>query len=220
MNPRLPPAYNIFMIAAAALALLLTAGAPQDGRSEPLLRLVYLARHQGENGAWGAFPASCTCPTPPAKPPPEVRVDEAVQAKVAAFIEALGAEAIDERERAQAGILEIGLPAASQLERAARGADAERAGRARELHARITHVRDTDGFEATGLALLAFMAAGYSHLSRDEYADPGDGARVLRFGETVKRGLKWILAAQDGQGCFDPKDPVANAVATPFRSSS
>ncbi|MDP6957365.1 MAG: hypothetical protein QF645_00990 [Planctomycetota bacterium] len=46
----------------------------------------------------------------------------------------------------------------------------------------------------TGLAILAFLGAGYSHQSQDVY----DG---ICFGEVVKKGLRWIVARQrtDGQ---------------------
>jgi hypothetical protein len=52
-----------------------------------------------------------------------------------------------------------------------------------------------------GLALLAFLGAGYSPLSRDDVADPYDPARRIRYGEVVKKGLQWLLAHQDPEGC-------------------
>jgi hypothetical protein len=54
----------------------------------------------------------------------------------------------------------------------------------------------------TGLALLAFLGAGYSHLSKDEFPDPVTPARTLKFGEVVKNGLKWLLVKQDAAGCI------------------
>ncbi|HTF57580.1 MAG TPA: hypothetical protein VK661_10135 [Planctomycetota bacterium] len=54
----------------------------------------------------------------------------------------------------------------------------------------------------TGLALLAFLGAGYTHLSKDEYPDPLVPGRKLRFGEAVKNGLKWLLSKQDPEGCI------------------
>ncbi len=53
----------------------------------------------------------------------------------------------------------------------------------------------------TGLSLLAFLGAGYTHFSRDEFPDPADPSRTLRFGETVKKGLQWLMARQDPEGC-------------------
>ncbi|HZE98458.1 MAG TPA: prenyltransferase/squalene oxidase repeat-containing protein [Planctomycetota bacterium] len=53
----------------------------------------------------------------------------------------------------------------------------------------------------TGLSILAFLGAGFSPVSRDVFPDPMDAQRVLRFGETVKRGLQWMIAHQDPEGC-------------------
>jgi hypothetical protein len=57
----------------------------------------------------------------------------------------------------------------------------------------------------TGLALLAFLGAGFSHLSRDEFADPARPGKTLRFGDAVKNGLKWLVAQQDADGCIGPR---------------
>src|SRR5579862_5259804 len=57
----------------------------------------------------------------------------------------------------------------------------------------------------TGLALLAFLGAGYSHLSRDEFPDPTRPGKTLRFGETVRNGLKWLVQQQDAEGCVGPR---------------
>jgi len=64
--------------------------------------------------------------------------------------------------------------------------------------------RDVDTGD-TGLALLAFLGAGYSHLSRDEFPDPARPGKTLRFGEAVKNGLKWLVAEQDAEGCVGPR---------------
>jgi hypothetical protein len=53
----------------------------------------------------------------------------------------------------------------------------------------------------TGLSILAFLGAGFSPLSKDEFADPIDPQRTLHFGDTVKRGLLWLIAHQDPEGC-------------------
>jgi hypothetical protein len=53
----------------------------------------------------------------------------------------------------------------------------------------------------TGLAVLAFLGAGYIPMSKDEYPDPIDPRRTLHFGDTVKRGLQWLIARQDPEGC-------------------
>jgi hypothetical protein len=44
----------------------------------------------------------------------------------------------------------------------------------------------------TGLALLAFLGAGYDTVSKNEYA------------ESLRNGLKYLKGIQDAQGCFGP----------------
>ncbi len=58
----------------------------------------------------------------------------------------------------------------------------------------------TDDHDAgvTGLSLLAFLGAGYSHLSTDVH----DG---IRFGDVVRKALQWIMARQDAEGCIGPR---------------
>ncbi|MBI2921154.1 MAG: terpene cyclase/mutase family protein [Planctomycetes bacterium] len=53
----------------------------------------------------------------------------------------------------------------------------------------------------TGLALLAFLGAGYTHLTRESYVDPVSG-KTISWGTTIKDGLKWLLQNQDAEGCF------------------
>jgi len=50
----------------------------------------------------------------------------------------------------------------------------------------------------TGLALLAFLGAGYSHQSRDIIEG-------VRLGEVVLKGLQWMLGQQDPDGCVGPR---------------
>jgi hypothetical protein len=47
----------------------------------------------------------------------------------------------------------------------------------------------------TGLALLAFLGAGYSHLSKDMH----DG---ISFGTVVRTGLQKLMTVQDAEGCI------------------
>ncbi len=58
-----------------------------------------------------------------------------------------------------------------------------------------------DDFDAgnTGLAILAFLGAGYSHLSRDTY----DG---ICFGDVVRKGLQWMMSHQDPEGCIGSRN--------------
>jgi hypothetical protein len=50
----------------------------------------------------------------------------------------------------------------------------------------------------TGLAILAFLAAGHTHRS-------GEVRDGIRFGDVVSRGLQALLRAQDAQGCIGPR---------------
>jgi hypothetical protein len=54
----------------------------------------------------------------------------------------------------------------------------------------------------TGLAILAFLGAGYSQLSQDVQIDPAFPDRPLHFGQVVKKGLQYLLARQDPEGCI------------------
>ena len=53
----------------------------------------------------------------------------------------------------------------------------------------------------TSLSLLAFLGAGYTQLSKDEFVDPAVPGLTLRFGDVVKRGVQWLMAQQDPEGC-------------------
>ncbi len=57
---------------------------------------------------------------------------------------------------------------------------------------------------ATGLSMLSFLGAGYSQLSKDEFADPGTPGRILRLGEVVKKSLQWLVGRQDAAGRIGP----------------
>jgi hypothetical protein len=57
---------------------------------------------------------------------------------------------------------------------------------------------------ASGLSLLAFLGAGYTHLTRTTYTDPHSKERMA-FGKAVKRGLDRLVAQQTADGCVGPK---------------
>ncbi len=59
----------------------------------------------------------------------------------------------------------------------------------------------------TSLSLLAFLGAGFSHLSRDEYVDPVEPSRKLKFGLVVKNAMQWLIAHQDPEGCVGERTP-------------
>lgn len=69
--------------------------------------------------------------------------------------------------------------------------------------------RDSD-VAATSLTLLAFLGAGYSQLSKDEFADPADPGKVLKVGEVIKKGLQWLLSQQDAEGGVGPRRDLRN----------
>ncbi|MHC4607362.1 MAG: prenyltransferase/squalene oxidase repeat-containing protein [Planctomycetota bacterium] len=58
-----------------------------------------------------------------------------------------------------------------------------------------------DDFDAgvTGLSLLAFLGAGYSHISIEEY----DG---ICFGTVVRKGVQWLMSHQDPEGCIGSRN--------------
>ncbi len=56
----------------------------------------------------------------------------------------------------------------------------------------------------TGLSLLAFLGAGYTHLSRESYEDPYTHQKIS-FGGCVKKGIKYLQGIQDEEGCFGPR---------------
>jgi serine/threonine protein kinase len=58
----------------------------------------------------------------------------------------------------------------------------------------------------TGLALLAFLGAGYTPDSKESYLDPASSGRTLRFGDAVKRGLQALIRVQDPEGCIGERN--------------
>ncbi len=55
----------------------------------------------------------------------------------------------------------------------------------------------------TGLALLGFLGAGYSPQNSVTYTDPVTKKKTS-FGETVRRGLRWLIDHEDKEGCIGP----------------
>ncbi|MCC6738788.1 MAG: hypothetical protein IT452_07055 [Planctomycetia bacterium] len=54
---------------------------------------------------------------------------------------------------------------------------------------------------ATGLSLLAFLGAGYTHLTKETYVDPVTKKTVC-YGDVVRKAAKWLVENQDAEGCF------------------
>ncbi len=69
----------------------------------------------------------------------------------------------------------------------------------------------------TSLAILAFLGAGYTQVSRDEVYDDMSPGRSLQFGKVLKKGLQWLIERQDPEGCVGgrgPKYMYNHAIAT------
>ncbi len=184
----------------AILAILATLCAREN--EEQVSYYLYLAKHQLKDGSWGGRPEKCACPDVPA-PPPKAPDPE----KVAELIRRLGDDDPERRDEAQRELGALGEGALPALKAARDHADLEVRGRCARIAAGIAErVRGPGDVETTSLAVLAFLGAGYSQLSKDTY----DG---ICYGTVVRDGLKWLMARQDGNGRFDPKDAVANALA-------
>lgn len=58
----------------------------------------------------------------------------------------------------------------------------------------------------TGLALLAFLGAGYTHLTpKGETTDLRTPGKRILFKDVVKKGIRWLISNQDADGCVGPK---------------
>jgi len=64
----------------------------------------------------------------------------------------------------------------------------------------VAHSDCTTG--VTGLALLAFLGAGYGPQSKETYPDPVNPGRVHDFGLIVRRGIQSLMSHQDPEGCI------------------
>lgn len=188
----------------------------------------YFARHQDPDGSWGTIPERCDCFRSSVETDLDIPVDEDTRRKIRNCIQDFESDDLDTRILAQTRITEFGPMALSELQRGLDNRDSEVRSRCRQLAENLWENDATvrklsrekarslarSDVELTGLALLCFMSAGYSHLSRDQYADYlVEPTASLRIGEVVKKGIHWLIARQDEHGIFDPKNPSANAVA-------
>ncbi len=146
---------------------------------------------------------------------------------VGRLIKDLEGDCIETRDAAEARLRLFGLPAVPSLQRALRSSDLETRSRSRSA---LEHLWDQQenrwrtspavqggqqsDVEITGLALLCFLAAGYTHMSRDEFSDPLNSSRRFKYGEIVKKGILWLTHKAEAEGTFDAGDPVADAVAS------
>jgi hypothetical protein len=179
------------MILAAALALL---AASQEKESLVPLGLRYLARHQAADGSWGQRGTSCDCPSESPRPDPPV--DAASRARIEALIRELDDDDFRRREEALKGVIAVGEPAVPLLRECASKGPPEAQWRSKTALRRIAAGGTSADVEITAMALVAFLGAGFSHLSKDVYDD-------LHFGTAVKEGLQWLLARQGADGSFE-----------------
>jgi hypothetical protein len=158
----------------------------------------------------------------------EILTDEETRRKIEAMIHEFENEDIDTRILAQNRVAEYGHLAVPELQRGLDRGDSEVRLRCagileslwdadptvKKLCRERAQPQGAPDVELTGLVLLCFLSAGYTHLSQDGVGEPSLGAASCStFGMVVKRGLRWLLDRQDAKGAFDSKNPAANAIA-------
>jgi hypothetical protein len=210
-------------------ALLLLQSGCRAREEHPIDRvLLYLARHQNEDGSWSQPPAHCNCPS---RPPLQVRLpivpDEETRKRFQALCETLQDDRPSDRERAQKDLFTLGLPVVPLLQEASTHVDAEVRERCREalvdLWERNPEVKDlfrsvaapeTADFEvkATSLALLTFFGSGDTQFSQVERSDPIND-RPYHYGRTVKKAVRWLTEHQKEDGSFPAVHPETQAIA-------
>ena len=170
--------------------------------------LKFLARHQAEDGSWGARRSSCMCPRgtwASWKTPQFLKVDPVIREQVRVLMERLDHESIEERDQALNDLARIGIPAGPQLEAAAASGTDELSLRAGDALIRI--IGEPADLELTALAVLAIMGAGYAPNSRDAFSG-------ICFGEVVRKGLLWIVSTLENVGPIDEGNARVRIVAT------
>ena len=186
-------------MAAMVLGILLQAGGETAETVDFCLPgLRYLARHQAADGSWEVRPPWCTCPTD--RRAGEDRKTVSPE-RIQSLVRDLSSDGVDARERAAFQLEELGDAAVPRLKAAKRSADPEVRLRASALLWQSTKARPWPAPPPTALAVLAFLGAGYSHLSKDTYDD-------RCFGDVIRNGLRWIIGKQDKDGCIaDRRSP-------------
>lgn len=166
--------------------------------------LGYLARHQDADGSWGRPPRDCRCADRPRAPAPAP--EPAVALEIARRIRELGADEHAAREEAVRALVGIGSAAGPALREAEAGEDAEVRARAADALRRITRREQRPAVKPTAWAVIAFVQAGYSHLSKDE-------EEGVAYGPLVRRAAEWLLGRQKAEGTFAPGDEEADLSA-------
>lgn len=73
-------------------------------------------------------------------------------------------------------------------------------------HEKASHFTENYDEGLTGMALLAFLGAGFSHESKMDIVDTAMGKRH-KVGEVVKKGLQWLAKKQQADGSFSRDRP-------------
>jgi hypothetical protein len=205
---------------AALILLLLCESRQAEGPVTHALR--YLARHQSADGSWGHFEPSCTCGAQlPIETPLAIPIDPEFEARFNRLLDELGGDQVRIREEAQRRIQDLGWRAVPLLQKSLRHQEAEVALRSRRALEAIW-IKDPEvrrltragaptpepEFQvvATSLAVLCFLGAGYTHLSKDQWIDY-DG-RVFDYGLVVRKASDWLRSRQGA------RNPLAHAIAT------
>jgi hypothetical protein len=198
-------------------------GATEDA---VLAALKWLARHASDDGSWSAakvaercnrlpkYAAGKPCPADFAAGPGDVvRADEPTdddRAKLATCADTLASGGLEEREAASRELVALGPRILALLRR--RAEDAQEA----EVKARLQSVIDKivrgaepkgERVAATAAALMVFLGAGYTPLSRDTH----DG---ICFGDVVAKGLEFLRGEQAPDGGWGGCTAEALAMAT------
>jgi len=191
-----------------SVVLLLVLQVDPEYETAVLDPLPYLARHQAYDGSWGSGLDKCTCghALDPLLTPKEININEATKKKVLALIGKLGSSSLDERESAERELIKIGRKGVLQLHEASKSKDAEVRMRAGNILKTMSGVRYRSETRLTAASLLAFLGAGYFHLSKDTH----DG---ICFGDVVRTGLIFLMKRQYVDGSFGTENAVTNAMA-------
>ena len=187
--------------------------------------LVFLARHQAEDGSWGRIHPSCTCrPRVSIETPLGIPMDAAVETEFNRLLEELAGDAVRTRMEAHRKIQDLGSSAVPLLQKSLRHNDPEVAFRCREIldalwrsnrevRARVGMPTEEEfRVSATGLGLLCFLGAGYGHYSKDQRED--HEGRHYAYGIVVRKASEWLRSKQGPDGSFASWNPLAHAIAT------
>lgn len=190
--------WGMILVVAVVLA------AAQQGEGAVDLGLRYLARHQSTDGSWGRRVAGCGCPAEPGRPTPAA--DEPTAARIDALLRDFDHEDAGRRDAAQKALVAIGAPAVVPVQAAALAGSVEFRARCGATVDEIRAAGTAGDVEFTGMAVLAYLGAGFSPLSKGEVE-----GRPL--GAVVGSGLRWLIDRQKPDGSFGGGTAAADAWA-------